>query len=136
MMRAVSQVTRFAAAEPAEAMEHFQRRLAFEADCWDVHYSLSHALDDLVLLDVRSQALYQAGHLPNAIHLPHAQIRRDTLPDLPPGGLYVVYCAGPHCNGATKAAIRIASLGLPVKEMLGGVTGWQDEGFELVVDKT
>ena len=33
---------------------------------------------------------------------------------------------------ANKAAMRIASLGLPVKEMIGGIEGWKDEGFELV----
>jgi hypothetical protein len=45
--------------------------------------------------------------------------------------LFVVYCAGPHCNGANKAAVKLAALGYPVKEMIGGVTGWLDEGFQL-----
>ena len=40
-------------------------------------------------------------------------------------------CAGPHCNGANKAALRLARLGLRVKMMIGGVTGWIDEGFTL-----
>ena len=43
----------------------------------------------------------------------------------------MVYCAGPHCNGANKAAVRLATLGYPVKEMIGGVMGWLDEGFRL-----
>ena len=46
--------------------------------------------------------------------------------------VFVVYCAGPHCNGADKAAVRLARLGRPVKKMIGGVEGWIDEGFELV----
>jgi rhodanese-related sulfurtransferase len=46
-----------------------------------------------------------------------------------PGTLFVVYCAGPHCNGAQRGAVRLARLGLPVKIMLGGMTGWLDEGF-------
>jgi len=29
------------------------------------------------------------------------------------------------------AAVRLAELGRLVKEMIGGITGWQDEGFEL-----
>ena len=45
--------------------------------------------------------------------------------------LFVVYCAGPHCNGATKGAIRLARLGYRVKEMIGGITGWRDEDFAL-----
>ncbi len=45
--------------------------------------------------------------------------------------LFVVYCAGPHCNGALKGAIRLAQLGRSVKLMIGGKTGWVDKGFEL-----
>ena len=37
----------------------------------------------------------------------------------PEGTLFVVYCAGPHCNGADRAALKLARLGLPVKIMLG-----------------
>jgi rhodanese-related sulfurtransferase len=47
--------------------------------------------------------------------------------------LFVVYCAGPHCNGAARAAVRLARLGRPVKLMAGGITGWIDEGFELAI---
>ena len=43
--------------------------------------------------------------------------------------LFVVYCAGPHCNGADRAALKLSHLGRPVKVMLGGMTGWADEGF-------
>ena len=43
--------------------------------------------------------------------------------------LFVVYCGGPHCNGADRAAIRLATQGWPVKKMIGGITGWIDEGF-------
>jgi rhodanese-related sulfurtransferase len=48
-----------------------------------------------------------------------------------PGTLFVVYCAGPHCNGAQRGALRLARLGLPVKLMIGGMTGWVDEGFSV-----
>jgi hypothetical protein len=44
------------------------------------------------------------------------------------------FCAGPHCNGATRGAIRLARLGRPVKVMIGGVTGWLDEGFALTTE--
>ena len=48
--------------------------------------------------------------------------------------VFVTYCAGPHCNGATRGALRLAKLGRPVKIMPGGVTGWLDEGFELTTE--
>jgi rhodanese-related sulfurtransferase len=66
-----------------------------------------------------------------AVNLPHARISQRVLEDLPTDKLFVVYCAGPHCNGADKAALKLASLGRPVKKMIGGVTGWLDEGFTL-----
>ena len=43
------------------------------------------------------------------------------MAECPKDKLFVVYCAGPHCNGANKAALRLARLGLPVKMMIGGV---------------
>ena len=56
------------------------------------------------------------------------------LASYPTTTLFVVYCAGPHCNATEKAAIKLARLGRPVKKMIGGVTGWIDEGFELISD--
>ncbi|MXY03489.1 MAG: rhodanese-like domain-containing protein, partial [Acidimicrobiales bacterium] len=46
--------------------------------------------------------------------------------------LFVVYCAGSHCNAADKAGARLARLGRPVKKMIGGKSGWLEEGFDLV----
>lgn len=119
------------AAPSADALAHFSRRLAFETDCWDTHDALSKGADDFVLLDVRGPALYAAGHVPGAVNLPHGKMTERTMARWSDGTLFVVYCAGPHCNGANKAAVRLASQGRPVKEMIGGVTGWIDEGFAL-----
>jgi rhodanese-related sulfurtransferase len=69
--------------------------------------------------------------VPGAINIPTRQLSAEGLAAYPRDTLFVVYCAGPHCNGANKAAVKLAALGYPVKEMIGGVTGWLDEGFEL-----
>jgi rhodanese-related sulfurtransferase len=122
------------AAAPAEALVHFEELLRFETDCWDVHEAMTSADPGFVLLDVRSPELFRAGHLPEAHHLPHGRLNARNLDGLPATELYVVYCAGPHCNGADKAAVRLATLGRPVKKMIGGVTGWLDEGFDLVTE--
>ncbi|WP_317932203.1 rhodanese-like domain-containing protein [Halioxenophilus sp. WMMB6] len=126
-----SMVTRPEAAQPAEALAHFQQLLRFETDCWDVHHAISQGRQDFVLLDVRGEALFAAGHIAGAINLPHARINAEALAALPETGLFVVYCAGPHCNATEKAAIKIAGLGQPVKKMIGGVVGWLHEGFAL-----
>jgi rhodanese-related sulfurtransferase len=118
-------------APPADAVAHFEALLAFETDCWDVHHALTTGPADFVLLDVRSPEHYAAGHVPGAVNLPHGRIVERNLAEYPADTVFVVYCAGPHCNGADKAALRLARLGRPVKKMIGGVTGWLDEGFTL-----
>jgi rhodanese-related sulfurtransferase len=84
-----------------------------------------------VLLDVRSPALFDKGHVPGAVNLPHGKIIASRMIDYPKSTLFVTYCAGPHCNGAARAAAKLARLGFAVKLMAGGITGWMDEGFEL-----
>lgn len=127
-----SVVSRIPAADSADAVAHFSKRLAFETDCWDVHHAIANDRQDFVLLDVRGDEGFQSGHLPNAIHLPHWRIDEQAINQFPKETLFVVYCAGPHCNGANKAALALAKLERPVKEMIGGITGWLDEGFQLV----
>ena len=124
-----SHVSAIAAAAPSEADAHFAHKLSLETDCWDVHQSLKDGPVDFVLLDVRGPKAYARGHVPAAINLPHAEITAERMMSWPHDTLFVVYCAGPHCNGADRAALRLAKLGRPVKMMLGGVTGWADEGF-------
>lgn len=126
-----SAVTAIPAAPSAEAEAHFAAEFTFETDCWDVHDALTRE-PDFVLLDVRSPALYAKGHVPGAINLPHGKITASKMAEWPAGTLFVTYCAGPHCNGAARGALRLARLGRPVKIMAGGITGWLDEGFDLV----
>ncbi len=124
-----SPVSESPAAAPQDAAEHFAGKLAFEADCWDVHASFAAGKVDFVLLDVRSPVLFAQSHVPGATNLPHGKMTAHRMSDWSADTLFVVYCAGPHCNGADKAALRLSRLGLSVKVMIGGMTGWADEGF-------
>lgn len=125
-------VTRVPAADSSVALKHFEQLLEFETDCWDVNFAVSNGRRDFTLIDVRSNSMFKNGHLPEAINLPHKEICEEALAGVPEDQVIVVYCAGPHCNGTEKAAIAVAKLGRPVKKMIGGVTGWMDEGFSLV----
>jgi len=127
----VSAVSAIPAAPSEQAARHFGAALAYETDCADVHAAMCDGEQDFVLLDVRSPALYAQGHVPGALNLPQGKIVEAKLTEYPGATLFVVYCAGPHCNGAHRAALRLAKLGRPVKLMIGGVTGWLDEGFAL-----
>ena len=130
MTTAVSEIP---AADPAETLERLRSRFRFETDCWDVHEGLRAPNPDFVLVDVRSRDAYERGHVPGAVHIPRRTITRETLRAYPADTLFVTYCGGPHCNGSTRGAIALAALGYRVKEMIGGVTGWLDEEFELEV---
>ncbi len=112
------------------ARQHFAAEFTYETDCWDVHDALSKGAD-FVLLDVRGPALYAKGRVKGAINLPHGKIIASKMAEWPEDTLFVTYCAGPHCNGAARGALRLAELNRPVKIMAGGITGWIDEGFEL-----
>ena len=124
-----SRVREVAPADPADAAAHFAARLRFETDCADVHADVDASVDGIVVLDVRDPAAYAAGHVPGARSLPHATIGPESTAGLPHDAVLVTYCWGPHCNGATRAAARLAALGFSVKEMLGGVAGWAAEGY-------
>ena len=119
------------AADPAVALEHFERLLAFETDCSDVHAAIEAGQRDFVVLDVRSPEAYATGHVPGAINLPHARIVERNLEPFPAEALFVVYCSGTHCNGTDRAAVRLSRLGRKVKKMLGGMAGWRYEGYAM-----
>ncbi|MFD4422636.1 rhodanese-like domain-containing protein [Agromyces sp. NPDC058484] len=116
-------------AAPAEAAAHFRGRLAVESDVSDVAAALAGPEPGFVLVDTRSDAAWAQGRVPGAIHLPGRRIAAEAAERIPAGTPVVVYCWGPGCNGATRAALEFALLGHPVKEMLGGFEYWVREGF-------
>lgn len=132
-VRVPSPVTTYSAASPAEARDHFAARLSVETDAGDVAEAIAEGRQNFVLVDARGPEAYAAAHLPGSISLPHREIVAPTVKALPPG-LIVVYCWGPGCNAATKAAAKLAKLGRTVKEMLGGLEYWVREGHPLEGD--
>ena len=48
--------------------------------------------------------------------------------------VFVTYCWGPGCDGATRAALALARRGLHVKEMLGGLEYWVRDGLPVETD--
>jgi rhodanese-related sulfurtransferase len=126
-----SRVRRVPAADPADAAAHFARRLAYETDCSDVRADIAAGTPGFVVVDARSAADHASGHVPGARSLPHATIDARTVAGLDRDTLVVTYCWGPHCNGATQAAAKLADLGFRVKEMIGGFDYWRREGYEI-----
>lgn len=100
------------------------------------HAIVNHEQDFVLLHVVGSPEQFARRHVPGSLHLPRSQITAERMAEWPEGTLFVVYCAGPHCNGADRAALKLARLGLPVKIMLGGITGWEDEKFAFASSET
>jgi rhodanese-related sulfurtransferase len=100
-----------------------------ETDVSDVAAALDSGFPGFVLLDSRSKAAWEQGHVPGAFHLPGAEIAARADEELDRSVPVVTYCWGPGCNGATRAALALALLGFRVREMLGGFEYWAREGL-------
>lgn len=122
-----SQVLAAQTADPADAARHFTAKAAFETDVADVAYDLREGITGFRLIDVRDARSYAEAHLPGALSLPGGRIH-STSPVWSKEEVLVVYCWGPACNGASKAAAQLAAQGHLVKEMLGGIEYWRKEG--------
>jgi rhodanese-related sulfurtransferase len=113
------------------AVEHFSAKLRYETDPSDVAADRAAGVP-LVVVDVRSAAAWDQGHVPGALHLPAAELpgRLGELPPPEDDPQLVVYCWGPGCNGSTKAALALARAGYgDVREMIGGFEYWAREGL-------
>src|SRR4029434_1596789 len=98
------------AAPSDEAYAFFQRKLRYETDPSDVYRDMQQGVDTFVVLDVRSPDAYAKSHVPGSLHLPLTTINAATAAASPHDKLLVVYCWGPGCYGATKAALQSSAL--------------------------
>jgi rhodanese-related sulfurtransferase/DNA-binding MarR family transcriptional regulator len=87
--------------------------------------------DDLVILDVRPAEEYAAGHLPSAVSVPLAELRR-RLRDLPRDKEIVAYCRGPYCAFAHKAIRVLHQAGFNARRLEDGLPEWQAAGLPVV----
>ncbi|GAB1645210.1 rhodanese-like domain-containing protein [Krasilnikovia sp. MM14-A1259] len=117
--------------DPQRAAVLFADRLATQTDAADVHAALAGGKPGFVLIDARNSAAWAQGHIPGALHLPHAEIPARAADLLDLAVPVVTYCWGPGCNGATRAALALSLLGYAAREMIGGIEYWAREGFAL-----
>ena len=115
------------------AIEHFAAKLRYETDPSDVAAAQS-AAERFVLVDTRGHAAWHQGRAVGAVHMPTAEIVGRAASEIPIDTPVVVYCWGPGCNGATKAALQFSRLGYEVRELIGGFEYWAREGLAVVDD--
>jgi rhodanese-related sulfurtransferase len=83
-----------------------------------------------VLLDVRPDEEYRAGHLPQAVSIPLAELEQ-RLGELPRHRTIVAYCRGPLCVLADDALTVLSQQGRRVARLEEGVAEWQQAGLAL-----
>lgn len=81
---------------------------------------------DLVVIDVRPQAEYAAGHLPGAVWIPPDRL--ELLDELPADRDVVAYCRGPYCVYADDAVRRLRERGVRARRLEDGLPEWREAG--------
>src|SRR5437762_798583 len=80
--------------------------------------------DQVILLDVRPAVEYQAGHLPQALSIPVAELEA-RLSEVPLDREIIAYCRGPYCVFADEAVEILRARGYRARRLEEGVTDWR-----------
>jgi rhodanese-related sulfurtransferase len=83
---------------------------------------------EVIVIDVRPEVEYRAGHLPGARSLPLAEIER-RLAELPADKEIVAYCRGPFCLMSDEAVRLLRQRGYRAHKISDGVAEWAAEGL-------
>lgn len=87
---------------------------------------------DTVLLDVREDDEWTAGHAPDAVHIPMSTIG-DRLDDLPQGEPIHVVCRSGGRSG--RVTEYLTAQGRDAVNVAGGMTAWAAAGRSVIADE-
>jgi rhodanese-related sulfurtransferase/DNA-binding transcriptional ArsR family regulator len=87
---------------------------------------------EVTVLDVRPAEEYRAGHIPDAVSIPLAELKR-RLAELPKRREVIAYCRGPYCVYAIEAVKLLRARGFKAVRMEDGVAEWRARGFRIEV---
>jgi rhodanese-related sulfurtransferase len=90
--------------------------------------------DDAVIIDVREQDEWDAGHAPGAVHIPLAELpqRLGELPDTDDGAVAVACRGG---GRSSRAVAWLAQQGFDVANLDGGMKSWAAAGKTVVAEQ-
>jgi rhodanese-related sulfurtransferase len=127
----VSQVQEFAASRLAEA-EHAARNYLGDVEALEpvAQDELFRRLRDehVLVLDVRPESEYSAGHIPGALNVPHDQVAA-RLAEFPENAEIVAYCRGRYCVFAPDAVRLLRARGFSARPLQGGLPDWRLAGL-------
>jgi rhodanese-related sulfurtransferase/predicted transcriptional regulator len=87
---------------------------------------------EVVVIDVRPEAEFAAGHLPYAQSLPLPELQK-RLAELPRDKPVVAYCRGPFCLMAKEAVEYLQKEGFRAIRLEDGVAEWRARGLPVKV---
>jgi len=82
---------------------------------------------EVTILDVRPPEEFRAGHIPGALSVPLADLKK-RLAGLPKDRDVVAYCRGPYCVMAIEAVALLRKKGFRAYRMEQGVVEWRARG--------
>ncbi len=85
---------------------------------------------EVVIIDVRPESEYRAGHLPGAVSMPLSELE-ERLNELPPQAEVVAYCRGRYCVLADSAVEILTKAGYPARRTDETTRAWADAGMPL-----
>ncbi|MFP3939478.1 MAG: ArsR/SmtB family transcription factor [Thermoanaerobaculia bacterium] len=85
---------------------------------------------DVVLIDVRPEEEFQAGHIPGAVSVPLRDLETK-LGELPRGREIVAYCRGPYCLMSLDAVELLSARGFRARRLEEGVLDWRSRGHSV-----
>jgi rhodanese-related sulfurtransferase len=83
---------------------------------------------EVLVLDVRPEDEYAAGHIPGARSMPLRELR-ERLGELPAGTEVVAYCRGPYCILAPEAVELLRAHGIRARRLAEGMPDWRALGL-------
>jgi rhodanese-related sulfurtransferase/DNA-binding transcriptional ArsR family regulator len=84
----------------------------------------------VILVDVRPEEEYVAGHIAGAISIPHNELE-DRLRELPKDQEVVAYCRGPYCVFADQAVATLKGKRRKALRLDGGLPEWKNAGLKV-----
>jgi sulfur-carrier protein adenylyltransferase/sulfurtransferase len=89
-----------------------------------------------VLVDVRENEEFAAGHIPGAVHVPRSYLESRIEGAAPDHGAHVIlYCQSGNRSAWAAHTLRELLGYQNVEHMTGGITLWKDRGYEVEVPK-